>query len=43
MNDHGRQPLLALRGVSKTFGGVRALSNVSLEVLSGQIVGSTLR
>ncbi len=39
MNGHGRQPLLALSGVTKTFGGVRALSNVSLEVLSGQIVG----
>jgi branched-chain amino acid transport system ATP-binding protein len=39
MNGHGRQPLLALSGVSKTFGGVRALSDVSLEVLSRQIVG----
>jgi branched-chain amino acid transport system ATP-binding protein len=39
MNGDGQQPLLALSGVSKTFGGVRALSDVSLEVLSRQIVG----
>jgi branched-chain amino acid transport system ATP-binding protein len=39
MNGDGQQPLLALSGVSKTFGGVRALSDVSLEVMSRQIVG----
>jgi branched-chain amino acid transport system ATP-binding protein len=39
MNGAGQAPLLTLSGVTKTFGGVRALSDVSLEVLSGQIVG----
>jgi branched-chain amino acid transport system ATP-binding protein len=39
MNGTAQAPLLALSGVTKTFGGVRALSDVSLEVLSGQIVG----
>ena len=33
------EPLLALSGVTRTFGGVRALSDVALEVLSGQVVG----
>ncbi len=33
-------PLVAsLRGVSKSFGGVRALSDVNLEVLEGEVVG----
>lgn len=31
------EPLLAIRGVSKTFGGQRALSDVSLEVGSGEV------
>ena len=39
MNGAGQAPLLTLSAVTKTFGGVRALSDVSLEVLSGQIVG----
>jgi branched-chain amino acid transport system ATP-binding protein len=39
MNGAGQAPLLTLSSVTKTFGGVRALSDVSLEVLSGQIVG----
>jgi branched-chain amino acid transport system ATP-binding protein len=39
MSGPGQQPLLALSGVTKTFGGVRALRDVSLEVLPRQIVG----
>jgi len=32
-------PLLQLRGVSKSFGAVQALSNVDLEVNAGEVVG----
>jgi branched-chain amino acid transport system ATP-binding protein/branched-chain amino acid transport system permease protein len=32
------QPLLAVRGVSKRFGGVAALADVSLEIRAGEIV-----
>jgi branched-chain amino acid transport system permease protein len=35
----GAAPLLELRGVSKRFGGVRALRDVSLAVALGEIVG----
>ena len=31
------QPLLQLRGISKTFPGVRALDNVSLEINPGEV------
>ena len=31
-------PLLALRGVSKSFGGLRAVADVSLNVGEGEIV-----
>ena len=39
MNDREQQPLLALSGITKRFGGVLALNDVSLEVLPRQIVG----
>jgi simple sugar transport system ATP-binding protein len=32
-------PLLALRGVTKTFGGIVAVRNVELEVRSGEVLG----
>jgi branched-chain amino acid transport system ATP-binding protein len=35
----GQRPLLALSGVTKTFGGIHALDNVSLDVLPKQIAG----
>ncbi|MGO7537150.1 ATP-binding cassette domain-containing protein [Rhizobium leguminosarum] len=31
------QPLLSLRGINMTFGGVKALKNVSFEVLPGEV------
>ena len=34
----GRQPLLELRGITKRFPGVLALSEVSLEIYPGEIV-----
>jgi ABC-type sugar transport system ATPase subunit len=34
----GPQPLLALRGVSKTFGAVRALTDVDLDIHAGEVV-----
>lgn len=39
--DHGAEPsaLLKCRDVTMQFGGVRAVSNLSLDILSGQIVG----
>lgn len=33
------EPRLRLRGISKTFGAVRALSNVDFEVYDGEVVG----
>ncbi|GCE16673.1 ATP-binding cassette domain-containing protein [Dictyobacter kobayashii] len=33
------KPLLCMRGISKTFGAVRALSNVDFEVYAGEVVG----
>jgi ABC-type sugar transport system ATPase subunit len=33
------QPLLALTNINKTFGGVRALDNVSISVRAGEVVG----
>ncbi len=35
----GSRPLLEVRGVTKRFGGIQALSNVSLEVAPGETVG----
>jgi D-xylose transport system ATP-binding protein len=35
----GGTPLLQLRGVSKSFGAVQALSNVDMEVYAGEVVG----
>ncbi|MEU8074397.1 ATP-binding cassette domain-containing protein [Catellatospora citrea] len=34
----GREPILALRGVSKRFGAVQALSEVDLDVYAGEVV-----
>ena len=34
----GAQPLLRLRGITKTFGAVRALDDVSLDVRAGEVV-----
>ncbi|WP_225625867.1 ATP-binding cassette domain-containing protein [Streptomyces werraensis] len=34
----GQQPLLSLRGVSKTFGAVRALTDVDLDICAGEVV-----
>jgi ribose transport system ATP-binding protein len=36
---HGRQPVVALRHISKTFGGVRALHDVDLAVRRGEVHG----
>jgi branched-chain amino acid transport system permease protein len=36
--DAGTQPLLQVRGVSKRFGGVLALADVTLEIRGGEIV-----
>jgi D-xylose transport system ATP-binding protein len=33
-----REPILSLRGVSKTFGAVQALSNIDLDVCAGEVV-----
>lgn len=33
-----REPILSLRGVSKSFGGVRALSDVSIDLVPGEVV-----
>ena len=39
MKDHERSPVLELRGISKRFGAVQALSGVDFEVYSGEVVG----
>lgn len=39
MTGNGHQPLLALSGVTMTFGGIRALNDISLAVAPRQIVG----
>jgi len=39
MRGEAQTPLLALDGVTVTFGGIRALDNVSLTVMPGQIAG----
>jgi D-xylose transport system ATP-binding protein len=38
MNANGNTPVLALKGVSKSFGPVQALSDVDFEVQPGQVV-----
>src|SRR5690348_5161082 len=35
----GREPRLRMRGIGKSFGAVRALSNVDFEVYAGEVVG----
>ncbi len=34
-----RQPILMMRGINKSFGAVRALTNVDFEVYAGEVVG----
>lgn len=36
---NGREPILRMRGISKTFGAVQALKNVDFEVYAGEVVG----
>ena len=38
MNANGSTPVLALKGVSKSFGPVQALSDVDFEVQPGEVV-----
>jgi D-xylose transport system ATP-binding protein len=38
MNSNGSTPVLALKGVSKSFGPVQALTNVDFEVQPGEVV-----
>ena len=38
MNGNGTTPVLALRGVSKSFGAVKALTDIDFEVHDGQVV-----
>ena len=33
------EPIIELRNISKTFGGITALNSVSLEVHKGEVVG----
>jgi simple sugar transport system ATP-binding protein/D-xylose transport system ATP-binding protein len=33
-----REPILSLRGISKSFGGVRALTDVSIDLVPGEVV-----
>ncbi|MBA2391280.1 MAG: sugar ABC transporter ATP-binding protein [Ktedonobacteraceae bacterium] len=35
----GKTPLLQLRGITKAYGAVQALSDVSLEVYAGEVIG----
>jgi D-xylose transport system ATP-binding protein len=35
----GSQPLLALKGISKTFGAVEALKDVALDLYAGEVLG----
>jgi len=37
--DSGSEPLLALKGFSKSFGAVEALKDVDLEMYAGEVVG----
>ncbi len=39
MPPDGKTPLLELRGISKRFGAVQALTDVDLEVYAGEVVG----
>lgn len=39
MRDTSSEPLLVVENVTKTFGGVRALDGVSLEVRRGELIG----
>src|SRR6266566_8001257 len=38
-SQRGTVPILALRGLSKSFGGARALDDVSLTILPGEVHG----
>jgi D-xylose transport system ATP-binding protein len=39
MDDHGQSPILELKGISKRFGAVQALSEVDFEVFLNEVVG----
>ena len=39
LEDGNRQPLLRMVGIGKTFGAVRALNNVDVEIYAGEVVG----
>lgn len=39
MFDQNKQPILQVEGVTKSFGGLTALNNLSLDVYPGEIVG----
>src|SRR5215510_597762 len=39
MEDHERSPILEMTGISKRFGAVQALSEVSFEVFQNEVVG----
>jgi D-xylose transport system ATP-binding protein len=39
MEDHGRLPILEMKGISKRFGAVQALSEVDFEVYQNEVVG----
>jgi D-xylose transport system ATP-binding protein len=38
-NTAGKTPLLQLRGITKAYGAVQALSDVNLEVYAGEVIG----
>lgn len=39
MMEHAQEPILQIKGVSKRFGGLQALSNVRFDLPEGQILG----
>ncbi len=39
MSEQAKTPLLALKGISKRFGAVQALTDVDLEIYAGEVVG----
>ncbi len=38
MNQAKKEPILSLRGISKSFGGVKALQDVSIDLVPGEVV-----
>lgn len=39
MDDHGKSPILEMKGISKRFGAVQALSEIDFEVYPEEVVG----